>query len=378
VRITSTEAIVLRLPDASLQSANTSGEAAVLRIHTDEGLVGVAECNHSPEAIRALLHAKGASSWSIGVEAALVGRDPLDLELVTSDLYRGNAVSARRGLGLGLLNAIDVALWDIRAQARGEPLWKTVWGDRAASPSSYATVYTGPGTFDATVARLGEMVEGARRLGYDAVKIEPLEDCVPEELIEEFLGGARTALGAEARLLVDFGHRFPNAEAAVAVIERIAPSRPTLVETPLWLDDLSEYARLVASSPVPIAASELLESPWEFQMLMEVGRVDIVQPWLNRVGISGTLAVVEMAAARGRRTILAGWHATPIGVAASVHIAAGLGPDLALEHAPNEIYNFPFRRIGEELPITSGAFTLPERAGLGIELDEEALAFYGQ
>ncbi len=378
MRIIAVEAIALRASEAMPGSADSAHTAAIVRVHTDEGLIGVAECDHAPETIRVLLHAPGSSSWSVGIENALIGHDPLALEEITARLYRGNVHAGRRGLGLALLNAIDVALWDIRAQAQNEPLWQTLWGAGANPPRPYATLYTGPGEFDESVTRLQELLERTAPLGFDAVKVEPLDDCVPEERIEDFVAAARSWLGEHVELLVDFGHRFESAEVAAAWIERLVWTDPSLIETPLWVDDLAAYSQLAELSAVPIAASELYESYWEFHSLIHLGRIGVVQPWVNRVGVSGTLRVAQEAREAGRRCVLAGWNATSIGVAVNVHVAAGLGGGIVLEHAPVEVYDgFPLRPVASPEPrLEGGAFQLPTAPGLGVEVDHELLDMF--
>jgi L-alanine-DL-glutamate epimerase-like enolase superfamily enzyme len=104
--------------------------------------------------------------------------------------------------------------------------------------------------------------------------------------------------------------------------------------------------------------------------------VQILQPWVNRLGVTGTLDVIEQARSAGRQVILAGWNATSIGVALGVHLAAGLPADsIVLEHAPCSIYGFPLRAaLGPELVPVKGRFDLPTAPGLGLEIDTTALA----
>jgi galactonate dehydratase len=221
---------------------------------------------------------------------------------------------------------------------------------------------------------MAELVRGARAAGFDAVKVEPLDDCVPVERIEDFVSRAREAAGPEAELHLDFGYRFADAEEAAASILPLVELEPGFVETPLPADDADEYARLAELVPLPLAASELFESEWEHAALLRHGALAIAQPWPNRVGVTGTLHVAEEARRLGRRTVLAGWNATAVGEALSVHLAAaGLGPGLALEHAPAEAYGegaFPLRAIAGPEPARDGAvFRLPDTPGLGVELD---------
>jgi L-alanine-DL-glutamate epimerase-like enolase superfamily enzyme len=134
---------------------------------------------------------------------------------------------------------------------------------------------------------------------------------------------------------------------------------------------------LTTRSPIAIAASELFESPWEFVGLMDTGGVQVVQPWPNRVGITGSIKVIDDARARGRRVILAGWNATAIGNAASLHVAAGLGDGAVLEHAPTSVYGFPLRAVaGPDPVLRDGRFDLTEAAGLGVALDQEAIRHF--
>jgi L-rhamnonate dehydratase len=370
--ITRVEGLALRLPDLDTATNDPTQDVLVVRVETDDGLVGLGECNHSAAAAQAFLAADGTSSIGAGVARLLLGRDPLEREQLVAELYEANYFSARRGIGLAVLHAIDVCLWDLVAQAQGEPLWRTLWGEAARPPQPYVTVYTGPGDYAESVDRMRRLLEASTSLGYRAVKLEPLPECVPEELISEFVAEGRRRVGDEVELLVDVGHRFGRADAALRSLETFLESRPAVLETPLFVDDLAEYARLVERSPVPIAASELYESFWEFAVLLDVGRVHVVQPWPNRMGITDTLRTIEEAAARGARTILAGWNTTSIGVAAGIHVAAGLPGGTALEHAPSQAYGFPLRSVAGPEPVPrEGVFSLTDAPGLGVTLDDE-------
>jgi L-alanine-DL-glutamate epimerase-like enolase superfamily enzyme len=376
VRIVDVDAIPLAVPAVDTTSGDPTQEVMVVVVRTDEGLTGLGECNHSVAAAYQFVTSAGVSSIGRGVRATLHGRDPLDRANLIRELYEGNRFSARRGVGLAVIHAIDVCLWDIVAQARGEPLWRTLWGDTATRPQPYVTIYTGSGSYARSLRRLEKLLAASLPLGYHTVKVEPLSDCVPELRIADFVAAGRRLIG-DRELFVDVGHRFASADQAINAIESMAGEQPVLLETPLWVDDLDEYGRLSARSPIAIAASELFESPWEFVGLMEVGGVQVVQPWPNRVGITGSIKVIEDARARGRRVILAGWNATAIGNAASLHVAAGLGDGAVLEHAPTSAYGFPLRAVaGPDQVLRDGRFDLPEAPGLGVELDREAIRHF--
>jgi L-alanine-DL-glutamate epimerase-like enolase superfamily enzyme len=377
MRITAVDGVVLRNAEFDVTRYDPAGEVLIVRVHTDSGHVGLAECNHAALPAHCIVASGATSLVDAGIRDVLVGREPLDRKALIEELFERNVFSLRRGLGLAVLHAVDNCLWDLVAQQRGEPLWRTLWGDAARPPMAYLTLYTGPGSFEESLERLETLVASGMALGYRAAKVEPLVDCVPEERIPEFVARGRELLGEDVDLYVDFGHRFRDAEHAAPWIEAIAEHRPLLIETPLHTDDVWEYARLGELVDVPLAASELYESPWEFRALLDVGRVGVVQPWPNRMGVTATLQVAELARERGRRCLLAGWNTTPIGVATGLHIAAGLGDGIVLEHAPVESYGFPLRAVATPEPqVEQGRLPLLDAPGLGVVLDEAAVQRY--
>jgi L-alanine-DL-glutamate epimerase-like enolase superfamily enzyme len=181
-------------------------------------------------------------------------------------------------------------------------------------------------------------------------------------------------LGADADLLVDFGYRMPDAERALRAIHACVPARTFAIETPCRIDAFAAWKETAALSPVPIAGAELLEHPEDFQQLIDAG-VQILQPWPVRVGVTGTMQVIERALHAKRRVILGGWNATTIGVAAGIHLAAGIsGSELVLEHAARSLYGFPLRDIaGPEPQPIRGRFELPIAPGLGVQCDWDAI-----
>lgn len=379
MRIVSVRSFCAAVAGIDVASADQAQEALVLAVEADDGSVGLAECNHCPPAARAFLEAPSGSAQTMNVRDLLVGREFVHPAEIRAELLPATQSSARRGIGLAVLNAIDVALWDLWAQARNEPLWKALHASSARPPLAYATLYTGRGPYRETRRRLHALLEAALAAGYSAIKIEPLEDCVPEHEIASYVADARRLAGEDVELLVDVYHRFPTPEAAATAIGGFAPFRPYLVETPLPLDEVAGYAELARRTEVPIAASELYESPSEFDILLRFGCVSVAQPWPNRLGVSGTLAVIDLCRRLGRRCILAGWNATSIGVALGVHLAAGLGDGIVLEHAPADLYGgFELRQVATPEPSVSegGRFVLPEGPGLGVQLDRDRLEFY--
>lgn len=351
-------------------------QVMIVRITTSDGRVGLGECNHSPLAAAAFLDSDEVFSEGRGVKSVLLGRDPREHTTLYHELIAANTFSARRGIARGVFAAVDVALWDLAAQFEGLPLWKSIWGEHPTSnPRPYATCYTGASTYQATLGRTDALLTTLMSLGHAAIKCEPTLDCVPEDMIGRYVEGVRHKLGDGRELYVDIGYRMPTAKRALAALNAIVPYNIGFLETPCLIDELNEWNATSRESPIPIAGAELLESPWDFEVLMEIGGVQVVQPWINRLGITGTMEVIARANRRGIRTILAGWNTTPIGIAAGIHVAAGLGPEIALEHAPTEAYDFDLRHVaGPDPKLVGDAFPLPELPGLGVSLNDNEVA----
>jgi len=379
VRITAVRAISLVVEAPDTGSADQAQEAVVLLVETDEGLTGVAEVNHTPAAVRAFVDARPTSNQTRGIQDIVVGRDPREVSDLRRELLAGNQSSARRGCGLAVLNAVDVALWDLSAQAENVPLWRLLWGDRASEPQAYVTLYTGPGSLAESLVGVEMLLARAAALECSSYKIEPLVECCSADEVEEFVAHGRSLVGADAALLVDVYQRFATARDAARCAERIARHGVQLLETPLPIDDVAEHALLASLTDMPLAGAELYESPWEFAMLLAFGGVRIAQPWANRLGVSATLEVMERARALGADVILGGWNATPVGNLLGIHLAAGHGPGLAVEYAPAAVYpdGFELRRVAApEPPLVNGRFPLPQAPGLGVDLDHELLDHY--
>src|SRR5919204_5278315 len=195
--------MVVEKPTIDVTSADAMQDAFIVRVHTDEGIVGYGEGNHTPRAMKALVESPGSHSWSQGLQDLLVGQDPLHPEQLWEQLYRATVMSGRRGLLVAVLAAIDVALWDIKGKAEGKPIHELLGGATGTPVVPYATIYRGPQSWDETVETYSELIAQARDLGLRAVKIEPLEECAPTNReIVELTRIARELVGDDLDLLV--------------------------------------------------------------------------------------------------------------------------------------------------------------------------------
>jgi L-alanine-DL-glutamate epimerase-like enolase superfamily enzyme len=384
MKITRIDCHVLLIPNYDAQACSSAQDDLVVEIHTDEGLVGIGETDTNPWVARECIRARGTHCMGLGLEEMLVGSDPLDPEAIWARLYSGSKMTGRRGALICALGAIDMALWDLRGKASGRPVHKLLNGSEARPVVPYASLLPTGDTVAAQRASLLEKCRRVRELGFRAAK---LEVCINGPYSHnnlqaddaegvEIVAACREAAGPDFTLLLDVAYAWPNAQHALAVLEKLAPYDLFFVETPIDVDDLEGYARLHEASPIRIAAGEWQNTHWEFLDLADRGRVDVLQPDVGRVGgFTEARKVCQIAAERGRLVVPHCWKSA-IGIAASVHLAASTDVCPFVEFLPAELSESPLRRelVIDELPVADGMISPPTRPGLGIELNRDALA----
>jgi L-alanine-DL-glutamate epimerase-like enolase superfamily enzyme len=179
-------------------------------------------------------------------------------------------------------------------------------------------------------------------------------------------------------MMVDVCYCWTNAKEALRVMRQLEPYDLFFLETPLQLDDLDGYAFLHDHSPIRVAAGELQNSRFEFLDLMDRGKVDVAQPDVGRVGgLTEARRVCDLAADRGRLIVPHCWK-TGIGIAASAHLSVATPHCPYIEFLPAALSEAPLRRelVMEELQLVDGVVPLPQKPGLGVELDPAAVKRY--
>jgi L-rhamnonate dehydratase len=379
MNIVSIEAVVLSTPAPDRRAADQTHEAAVVRITSEDGLVGIGEAAVSPPVVKAFIDEPTSFSWSRGVADILQGEDAGDPRRLWTALCDGTVWSARVGLGRIALAGVDMALWDLAGKTRGVPVWRLLGAERPEPVVPYLTMYSGPSPLATTIRNTNELVDRAQQDGFRAAKIEALTDTTENnDEIVELVRAVRAHAGPDFTLALDVGYRWPGAEAALDCIRRLEEFDLFFIETPFMPELVDDYRRLAAESPISIAGAEILTSYAEFGPLLEAG-IDIAQAGTCRVGITESDLIARRAGELARRFIPYGYVSTLYSVAANMQVAAANANVPLVEHAPPSYYPHMIMRnelAGPEPRIHDGAFELPTAPGLGIELDEDAVARY--
>jgi L-alanine-DL-glutamate epimerase-like enolase superfamily enzyme len=383
VKVVGVTTHVLLDPGYDPGATSSAQDTIVVEVETDEGLVGIGETDLNAWVARACIEAPGMHTMDRGLAETLVGKNPLDPVAVWDELYVGTAMTGRRGAVVHALGALDMALWDICGKAAGKPTWQLLGEAAHESLTPYASLLPHARDLDSFQQALVDQATWAKDLGFRAAKLELLWTGPyastgldePDTRMIETIAATRKAVGTDFAIMVDVAYAWNSVAHALEIVESWVEHDVFFVETPLWADDLPGYAELSRRSPIPVAAGEWLATRFEFVDLLDRGGVHVVQPDVGRVGgLTEARRVCELAAERGRLVVPHGWK-TGITVAATAQLAAVTAQMPFFEFVPQQVAESALRRelVSDELELVGGQLALPQRPGLGIELNREAL-----
>lgn len=335
-------------------------------VRTDEGLTGVGSVFTNAALVRAALAV---------MEPLYRDENALEPERVSEKLHQHTFWLGRGGSLTHAISGIDIALWDILGQATGQPVGRLLGGRYRERVLPYASLLMDqPDALREHLQRIAERGFRAFKIGWGPF------GRVSHDLDEEIVSAAREAVGPEARLMVDAGGSdafWTNGlKWALRTAEMLAAYDVAWFEEALSPDALDDYVALRQQATVPISGGEVLTRRQAFLPWIQAGAFDIVQPDVTKVGgISEERRIGWMAQEHGIRFIPHGWN-TAIGLAADLHLASAFpGTDLVeyIDGSPyvDEIVAEPWR-LDEE-----GMLRIPDGPGLGVTLDMEAVARYG-
>lgn len=329
----------------------------IARVHTADGRVGVGTVGRSKPARETARH-------MLGTDPAAVAGDPGLLE--------------RTG-GYGL----DIALWDLVGQRRGEPLWQ-VWGGSGAGPTRAVPAYASTVELGSPDRRADDAV-GFADEGFQGFKIRLHHETLAEDLA--LANAVREAVGDRLVLMADANQaraaavggpvRWDRAR-AVATARALADLGYAWLEEPLAADDLEGLARLRGEGGLPIAGGERDQGHDRLAALAGGEAYDIVQPDGVTGGAVGWFPrLAALAATRGAR-LIPHHGGGGVGAWAHLHLAAAVpnaGWVEVIRDRPGET-PWPAQLVPRPpvLPGPDGRVAAPAAPGLGIELDEELLA----
>jgi L-alanine-DL-glutamate epimerase-like enolase superfamily enzyme len=305
-----------------------------------------------------------------------LGESAIEPERVSEKLRQSSFWQGRGGTLEHVISGIDIALWDLFGKVCGQPVARLLGGYYRNRVRPYASIL-----FDEPDI-LADRVRTVAARGFRAIKLgwRPFGRRSPQ-FDEQLVRTARDAAGPEIDLLVDAGGSeqfWPHGyKWALRTAQMLAEYDIGWFEEALPPDDIEGFIRLREHSPVPIAGGEVLTRRQSFQPWIERGALDIVQPDATKCGgLTEARRIAWMAYDHNIQFVSHGWN-TAVGLAADLHLAAAIPVARYVEFltpAPyiEGILTEPFRLDAE------GFLTIPDRPGLGIELDRTALEYFGK
>ncbi len=360
MRITEVRATTIRIP---LSSPIVMGEMRfdgreylLLEVRTDEGLTGIG-FGMTRDAPLAAIVARN-------IAPRLIGADPLLTEQLWSGLYDANLAIGQRGLFMRCLSAADIALWDIKAQAAGLPLWQLLGGARERIPVSVAGGYPRPGR---SLDSLGEEVAGYVRDGYPWIKIAA--GALADDT--ERLRVSASAIGDKA-LAYDAHWAWRTLPEVVPTVRAWREFDLAFIEDPFPSDSPALAARLREQTGMALALGEDVVGRYAYRDLIASAMPDILRIDATTTGgISEAIKICALAAAESIPVLP---HIFP---ELHVHLAAALPSIMAVEVTdPVQEIDLFWNVLQEPLRPVGGHVAAPTRPGLGIDLDRDAVTRY--
>jgi L-alanine-DL-glutamate epimerase-like enolase superfamily enzyme len=366
---------------ASAAGVQSRRGALLVEVETDSGIVGIGEAGLGG----------GVTATVIEKDLAplIVGEDPLLIEGLWQKMFARTRQYGRRGLVMQAISGIDIALWDIAGKVANMPVYRLLGAcrDRVEAYASGGFYQEGKSAAD-----LAGEAEGYRARGFRGMKMKVGRNPSTQTHLRELLGNAqfcevdpsedlarvaavRQALGPRAKLMVDANCAWSPA-VAIAVGRAMEPYDLYWIEEPVATDDIDGSAEVARALATPIAGYETETGLYGFRELIGRGAVDIVQfdlAWSG--GFSEGRRIAAYAHAH-HRMVAPHAFAGAVLLVASLHFAAAMPNALSLEwdQNPNAVRE---DLLKEPLRLEpDGTVKLPERPGLGIELDRAAVERY--
>jgi galactonate dehydratase len=344
-----------------------------VQVDTDAGLTGWGEITTYPGPVANRAIAAALTE----VDRFLVGEEAGQIEAIWHKIFRAFTYLGSRGAVTAIISGIDIALWDIKGQALGVPIYELLGG--AVRPT--IPLYT-HFLYKRTVA---EMVEGALAQvegGSRAIKTDPFLaasggsglayldgqiDPATEQRGVEIIAGIRAAVGPDLEILID-AHAQYNVPTAVRLANRLAPYNITWFEEPVPPESYHALEQVRNQIPVRISVGERLYTRFDFLPVLERHLTDYVMPDVTWTGGISELKKIATLAETFYIPISPHDASGPINLLAGAQVMMTV-PNFYRLEARRVKLDFYNAFLDEPLVVQDGALVVPRRAGLGAAID---------
>jgi D-galactarolactone cycloisomerase len=341
----------------SRSGLRNSRSATLVQVATDEGISGLGSCSGNGELIEAVVVKI--------LQPLLIGMDPTEIDAIWDKAYfrGGHKEFGTRGVGVVAMSGIDIALWDILGKVRGVPLYQLLGGKCRDKVPVYATAL-----YPEEPSKVAKRARGFAEQGFHGVKIKVGFDLDQDIRI---VRAVRQELGKDFSIMTDANQGY-TLDVALKAADAFADCGAYWLEEPLFVEDIDGHAILRERGKTPIAVGENLHMRYAFENFIARGAVDFIQPDVARAGGVTEIRAISAMAAKHRVPVSFHTWGDAVALAASVHLAAALQECVVME------LDYTYNPLQEELlrepfKIENGYLIPPEKPGLGVELDQQAL-----
>ena len=324
-----------------------------LKVHTDEGIVGLGEPILEGRAKTCATAVEELAPW-------LIGRDPRNVVHHWQAMYR-HAFYRGGPILTSVLSGIEQALWDIKGKLLGVPVYELLGGPTRDRVRVYAHVGTNPA-----------LLRQRKNMGFTAFKTG-IKNSTQSGVIasQKFVDEAATAFaalreagGKDADIGIDF-HGAISPQNAKLLIKALEPYQPMFIEEPVQCQNVDAMAEIARGTHLPIATGERIFTKWGFREILEKRAATILQPDLCHAGGIMEARLIAGMAEAYYASVAPHNPLGPISLAAGLQLAASIPNFLCQEQVTlGEGY------IKEPFKVENGYVAIPTKPGLGIELDD--------
>ena len=339
----------------------------IIKVHTDEGITGIGEVSPMNAQV-------SHSVVEHALAPLLVGEEATDIERLWRRMYTKPHKLGPGGAQLNAMAGIDIALWDILGKAAELPVYKLLGGKYRPA----AKVYASSMARGMTPQEEAERALSFKEKGFHGYKIHSSTPWMHDDGFDQTIATAaavRDLVGEDFPIMVDVNNAYYG-HTAITIAHALEQLGVWHFEEPLATHDYEAYARLADAVDIPIAVGEQEYTSWQFRDLITIGKVDILQPDVIKCGGITEFKKIATLADTYTKPITVHNTQQTIGTTAHVHLWVST-PSCVY---PQE-YNIEHNPVLDDTPIwknplvpVDGLMTPWELPGLGIELDEDAVA----
>lgn len=347
-----------------------AGRYTWVKVHTDEGLHGIGEAHP----------ASGTAGWPKAVYGGieycadyLVGKNPLEIEKHWQHMFRRQLFRGGSDL-MSAMSAVDQALWDIAGKAAGMPVYRMLGGPVRDRVKVYVHL---------TGETPGAMADDARRRmdeGYRALRFYPLASLqkgMPDSYqgivrtAVAFMKAVREAAGPDMDIMIDVVNRLSPPE-AIAIGRALEEFGLYFFEDPIEPDNIDALADVARAMPVPVATGERMYTLYQFRELLNKKGAAFIRPDPALAGGISQIKKIAGLAEADYVGVVPHNPLSPVSTAVCAQLCAAIHNVPVQEYTGTE--HDPQKRdlVDQILEVEDGFLKIPDRPGIGIDLNIEA------